>query len=272
MDKQPQNTPTTRTPTRQMRVRARIVLVLVAVLFFVANVVQLCQLQLLEGEDWQKRAVSQQMSDTVVTAKRGPIYDINMQPLAESADVWKIIMSPKNIAACNWKSMEGVDTNRTLSNEEAVLLMRERIATDLSEMFDLDYDKLYQQTGKIGSQYEVIQSKVEYKQKTAFADWAEKNGLSKAFYIITDYKRYYPQGSLASTILGFTGTDNAGLEGLEAKYNSILSGTPGRIITAQNGIGDQMPTDMEYTKVVDAVDGYGLVTTINSTVQMYTEK
>ena len=59
MDKQPQNTPTTRTPTRQMRVRARIVLVLVPVLFFVANVVQLCQLQLLEGEDWQKRAVSQ---------------------------------------------------------------------------------------------------------------------------------------------------------------------------------------------------------------------
>ena len=272
MDKQPKNTPTTRTPTRQMRVRARIVLVMVAVLFFAANIVKLCQLQLVQGEEWQKRAVSQQMSDTVVTAKRGPIYDANMQPLAESADVWKIIMSPKNIAACNWKNMEGVDKEQNLSNEEAVLLMRERIATDLSEMFDLDYDKLYQQTGKIGSQYEVIQSKVEYKEKTAFAEWAEKNGLSKAFYIITDYKRYYPQGSLASTILGFTGTDNAGLEGLEAKYNSVLSGTPGRIITAQNGIGDQMPTDMEYTKVVDALDGYGLVTTINSTVQMYTEK
>ena len=272
MDKQPRKTPTTRTPTRQMRRRSAIVLVIVAVLFFTANIVKLCQLQLVEGEDWQKRAVSQQMSDTVVTAKRGPIYDANMQPLAESADVWKIIMSPKNIAACDWKSMEGVDQDQKLSDAEAVLLMRERIAADLSEMFDLDYDKLYEQTGKINSQYEVIRSKVEYKEKTAFAEWAEKNGLSKAFYIITDYKRYYPQGSLASTILGFTGTDNAGLEGLEAKYNSVLSGTPGRIITAQNGIGDQMPTDMEYTKVVDAVDGYGIVTTINSTVQMYTEK
>ncbi len=266
------NTPSTRTPTKQMRVRARFVLFFVAVVFFLANIVKLTQLQVIEGETWQKRAVSQQLSDTVVTAKRGPIYDADMQPLAESADVWKIIMSPKNIAACDWTKLEGVDKTQELSDDKGVLLLRQRIATDLSEMFMVDYDKLYQQTGKINSQYEVIQSKVEYKEKTAFVEWAEKNGLSKAFYVITDYKRYYPQGSLASSVLGFTGTDNIGLEGLEAKYNSVLSGTPGRIVSAQNGIGDEMPTTMEYTKVVDAEDGYGLVTTINSTVQMYTEK
>ena len=115
MDKQPQNAPTTRTPTRQMRVRARIVLIVVAVLFFAANIVKLGQLQILQGEDWQKRAVSQQMSDTVVTAKRGPIYASDMTPLAESADVWKIIMSPKNIAGCDWKDLEGVDKERKLS-------------------------------------------------------------------------------------------------------------------------------------------------------------
>ena len=119
MDKQAKNTPTTRTPTRQMRVRSRIVLFLVVVVFFMANIVKLCQLQILEGESWQKRAVSQQMSDTVVTAKRGPIYDANMQPLAESADVWKIIMSPKNIAACNWKGMEGVNKEQTLTQLKA---------------------------------------------------------------------------------------------------------------------------------------------------------
>ncbi|MBR2319422.1 MAG: PASTA domain-containing protein [Clostridia bacterium] len=266
------NAPTTRLPTRQMRNRARVVLVLVAVIFSLANIVKLGHLQLVESEEWQKRAVSQQLSDTVVTAKRGPIYDADMQPLATSADVWKIIMSPKNIAACDWKDLDGVNKEQKLSDDEGLLLLRKTIATDLSEMFKLDYDKVYGQTGKISSQYEVIQSKVEYKEKTAFVEWAEKNGLSKAFYIITDYKRYYPQGSLASTILGFTGTDNNGLEGLEAKYNSVLSGTPGRIITAQNGIGDAMPNSMEYTKVVDPEDGYGLVTTIDATVQMYTEK
>ncbi len=272
MSTQPDRTPTTRTPTREMRIKARIVVILVVVVFFLANVVKLFQLQILQGEDWQKRAVSQQLSDTVVTAKRGPIYDADMELLAVSANVWKIIMSPKNISACNWKNLQGVDKEQELSDDESRLLLRERISTDLSEMFDLDYDKLYQQTGKVNSQYVVIQSKVEYKEKEAFVKWAQDNGLTKAFYIITDYKRYYPENSLASTILGFTGTDNVGLEGLEAKYNSVLAGTPGRIVTAQNGVGDEMPTTMEYTKVVDAVDGYGLVTTIDSFVQTQTEK
>ena len=265
-------TPTTRTPTRQMRVRAHISVLLVAVLFFFVCVLRLGYLQIIEAEDWQRRAVSQQLSDTVVSAKRGPIYASDMTPLAESADVWKIIMSPKNIAACDWEELEGVDKNRNLSDEEGLELIRRRIAKDLAEMFDLEEETLYEKTGKTHSQYEVIKSKVEYNKKTEFSAWAENNGLNYAFYIITDYKRYYPQGTMASTVLGFTGSDNNGLEGLEAKYESVLSGTPGRIVTAQNGIGDQMPTTMEYTKVVDAVDGYGLVTTIDPTIQMYTEK
>ena len=272
MNQESKRTPTTRTPTRQMRVRARVAVFLVVGVFFLANVLRLGYLQIFQAEDWQRRAVSQQMRDTVVSAKRGPIYAADMTPLAESADVWKIIMSPKNIAGCDWEDLEGVDENQTLTKEQGVEMIRTRIAKDLSEMFGLDYDKLYTQTGKTHSQYEVIKSKVEYNDKTAFTEWVEKNGLSYAFYIITDYKRYYPQGTMASNILGFTGTDNNGLEGLEAKYESVLSGTPGRIVTAQNGIGDDMPTTMEYTKVVDAEDGYGLVTTIDPTVQMYTEK
>ena len=272
MQKEQKSTATTRTPTRQMRFRARVAVLLVVGVFFLANILRLGYLQIIEAEDWQKRAVSQQLSDTVVTAKRGPIYASDMTPLAESADVWKIIMSPKNIGGCDWKKLEGVDKDQDLTDDQGKELIRKRIAEDLSAMFGLEYDKLYAQTLKTGSQYEVIKSKVEYKDKTAFTDWVERNGLSYAFYIITDYKRYYPQGSLASTVLGFTGTDSNGLEGLEAKYESVLAGVPGRIVTAQNGIGDQMPTTMEYTKVVDAKDGNGLVITIDPTVQMYTEK
>lgn len=272
MEKPKNTTPTTRTPTRQMRFRARVSVVLVAVVFFLANVLRLGYLQIFQAEDWQRRAVSQQLSDTVVSAKRGPIYASDMQPLAESADVWKIIMSPKNIAGCDWKDLEGVDKERELSKEEGIDLIRRRIAKELSKMFELDEETLYKQTGKTHSQYEVIKSKVEYNDKNNFVDWVERNGLSYAFYIITDYKRYYPQGNLAANVLGFTGSDNNGLYGLEIKYESVLSGTPGRIVTAQNGVGNEMPTTMEYTKVVDAVDGYGLVTTIDPTVQMYAEK
>lgn len=272
MKKDKNNTPTTRTPTRQMRFRARVAVYLALGAFLLANVANLAYHQLVQGEDWQRRAVSQQLSDTVVTAKRGPIYASDMQPLAESADVWKVIMSPKNIAGCDWKDLKGIDKDQHLTDEQGIELIRKRIAQDLSKMFDRDYEDIYKQTGKVNSQYEVIQSKVEYNDKVAFTKWVKENGLSYAFYIITDYKRYYPQGRMASTILGFTGTDNNGLEGLEARYESVLAGTPGRIVTARNGIGDQMPTTMEYTKVVDAKDGYGLVTTIDPTVQMYTEK
>ena len=267
-----QKTVTTRTPTRQMRRRALIAVILVVGVFFIADAVKLAQLQLVQSEDWQKRAVSQQMSDTVVSAKRGTIYDANMEPLAESAEVWKIIMSPKDIAAINWKNITGANKAMEMSNDQALEFKRKFIAEGLSEMFGLDYEKVYKQTGKTNSQYEVIKSKVEYKQKTAFSEWVNANGLSRAFYIITDYKRYYPQGTLASTVLGFTGTDNNGLEGIEKKHESVLAGTPGRIVTAQNGIGDEMPTTMEYTKVVDAKDGNSLVLTLDSTIQMYAEK
>ena len=263
---------TTRAPTRQMRRRATVAGILAVGLFFSADILQLGALQIAQTTDWQKRAVSQQMSDTSVPARRGTIYDKNMEPLAESAEVWKIIMSPKNIADCNWKRLEGADTARTLTKDEATETVRRFISDRLPELLDVDGDKVYEQTGRVNSQYEVIKSRVEYAEKTAFSDWVTKNGLSGVFYIITDYKRYYSQGSLASTVLGFTGTDNNGLEGLECKYETVLAGTPGRIVSAQNGIGDEMPTAMEYTRVVDAEDGYSLVLTIDATIQMYAEK
>ncbi len=266
------STPSSRTPTKQMRRRAKIIVLFVVVAVFLADVVQLGKLQIVQTEDWQKRAVSQQLSDTVVSAKRGIIYGSNMEPLAESADVWKIIMSPKDIENLNWKNLSGVDTTQKLDDAQATETLRQFIAKGLSELLGTDYDTVYKQTGKTNSQYEVVKSKVEYNDKTAFSEWVKENGLAGAFYIITDYKRYYPQGSLASTVLGFTGTDNKGLEGLECEYDSVLSGTPGRIVTAQNGLGKEMPTTMEYTKVVDAQDGHNLVTTIHPTVQMYAEK
>ena len=258
-------------PTKQMRRRALIVVLAVVVLFFAADAGKLAQLQIFETDDWQKRAVSQQLSDTVVTAKRGAIYDCAGQPLAESADVWKIIMSPKNLSDIYSKAVLG-DNARSMDEKERLAVLRPFVAKGLTDLFGVDYDKVYKQTGRTESQYEVIKSKVEYNTKTAFSDWVTENGLGSAFYVITDYKRYYPQGTLCSTVLGFTGTDNNGLEGLESQYESVLAGTAGRIVTAQNGIGEEMPTAMKYTKVVDARDGNSLVLTIDSTVQMYAEK
>lgn len=250
-------------PSGKMNWRNYAVLAVMLVLV-VLVVGHMALIQLVQGDDWLSRARSQQMSDSVVAAKRGTIYDANMEPLAISADVWRLIMSPKDISEVKPARMpEGVTTTEGL---------RAFIADGLAELLGVDREKLFKQTGKTNSQYEVVKSKVEYDQKEAFSKWVTENKLTGVFSIIPDYKRYYPQGTLLSHVLGFTGTDNNGLEGLEASYDEVLSGVPGRIVTAQNGWGDEMPSQMEYSKVVDAQDGNNLVLTINQTVQMYAEK
>lgn len=252
----------TKKPSARMNLRNYFVLCIM-LLLTVAIIAHTAVIQLVQGEDWLTRARSQQISDSVVAAKRGTIYDANMEPLAISADVWRLIMSPKDIGEVNLSEFNGITTQDEL---------RGYIADQLSALLNIDRDKLFNQTGKVNSQYEVVKSKVEYQEKEDFSQWITENDLAGVFRIIPDYKRYYPQGTLLSNVLGFTGTDNNGLEGLEAAYDSVLSGTPGRIVTAQNGWGDEMPTQLEYSKVVDAEDGNSLVLTIDQTIQMYAEK
>lgn len=252
----------TKKPSISMNIRNYVVLALL-LLVSLAIIVHMAFIQLVQGDDWLSRARAQQMSDSVVPAKRGTIYDSNMEPLAVSADVWRLIMSPKDIEEVELDNFPGITTLEQL---------RSYIADQLSALLEIDREKVFAQTGKTNSQYEVLKTKVEYQQKEDFSKWVTDNGLAGVFSIIPDYKRYYPQGNLLANVLGFTGSDNNGLEGLEAAYDDILSGTPGRIVSAQNGWGDEMPTQLEYSKVVDAEDGNSLVLTIDQTVQMYAEK
>ena len=255
MAKQHRPVVTTQSPSRQMWRRSVIIMVILVGFCFSAVIGKLAVLQLVETADWQERAVTQQLSDSVVTSKRGTIYDANMKTLAASAEVWKLIMAPKNI--------QDLDTNRD---------MRTFIADQLAEMLGVNREKLYKQTGKTYSQYEVVKSKMEFELKEKVAQWILDNKLIGVFSIIPDYKRYYPLQNTLSNVLGFTGTDNTGLEGLEAAYNADLMGKAGRIVTAKNGWGDELPTDMEYAKIVDAEDGNSLVLTIDANIQTFAEK
>ncbi len=257
-----ENTIETKKPSASMNLRSYVVLALLLLLSLII-IANMAIIQLVEGDTWLSRARAQQMSDSVVPAKRGTIYDANMEPLAVSADVWRLIMSPKDILEVDLDDLPDVNTTDEL---------RAYIADNLSSLLDVDREKLFQQTGKVNSQYEVVKTKVEYQEKEDFSTWVTENGLAGVFSIIPDYKRYYPQGTLLSNVIGFTGSDSNGLEGLEAAYDDILSGTPGRIISSQNGWGDEMPTQLEYSKVVDAQDGNSLVLTVDQTVQMYAEK
>ena len=94
---------TTKAPTRQMWRRSIITLVIIIGFCFTAVVGKMGVLMIAEGEDWQQRAVSQRMSDSITTPSRGTIYDANMNILAASSEVWKIILSPKDMKSVKVK-------------------------------------------------------------------------------------------------------------------------------------------------------------------------
>lgn len=245
-------TATTKLPTRSMWNRSIWVLVVMALTVF-CIMGRLLYVQVFQHDYWSSLAVSQQMSDTLVDASRGTIYDCNLNVLAESEQVWTVIMDPSNIP--------DEDTAETIADE-------------LSVMFKVDRDRLYNRATDTTSQYAVVVQKIERPLVEEFIEWVESKELSGAgvFRIISDYTRSYPQGSLASTVIGFCGADYYGLYGLEAQYDEVLAGIPGRIVTAQNGVGGDMSIALTYEKTVDAEDGNSLVLTIDSTIQHFAEK
>ena len=240
----------TRRLTRAMRYRT-IVFVGLTFLCFALLTVQLFRIQVLQQDDWQKRAVAQQLSDVQISANRGQIYDANMSVLALTREVCTIVMSPKNI----------------LQEKTRVF-----IADELSAMLGVDRETLYKQTQDSASQYKVVKSKVDKSVGDTFIAWVNENRLGNVFRVVTDYKREYPLKNLLSCVLGFVGTDNVAREGLELQYDELLSGIPGRMVIAQNTSGDQLPTSLDYEYTVDATDGNSLVLTVDQYIQQVVDK
>lgn len=150
---------------------------------------------------------------------------------------------------------------------------REYVAKNLSKILDLDYDEVLKET-KENSYYVSVKRKIETKERNKILKLqdtlSEKYQLENVIQLLDDYKRYYPYNELASSVIGFTGEDDQGLEGLEYQYNKYLSGTSGRLISARNSQGVDMP--FAYEQSVDAKDGNNLVLTIDETVQAVVEK
>ena len=239
------------TGSKWMRRRALIVLLVILLLGFGGVTVKLFSLQLVQSTRLQQQAVAQQLSDTLTSPNRGTIYDSTGAKLAESQLVWTVIMSPAAIKD---------DAQRTL------------IADQVSSLLEIDRETLMAKAQKTYSQFEYVKKKIPRPEVEKLVAWVSENKMGGVFRVITDYKRVYPYGSLASTVLGFTGTDGTGLYGLEAQYESVLAGEAGRVITTQNGWGDEMPNTLSYEKTIDAKDGNSLVLTIDQTVQHFAEK
>ena len=232
----------------------RIVAVMVIIfLGFLGCVASLVITQLVKGDYYKQIAESQQLSDTKIPAHRGVIYDRNMSVLAQSATSWRIYIVPSEI-----------DDEQT----------RDIVVTELSRIVGVSEDDVRAKTNR-NSNYETIKSKVDSEVKAQIealikSDDYKKYNLNEIIGISQDAKRYYPNSTLGSTVIGFTGTDDQGLEGLESFYDKYLTGVAGRVITAVNGVQGEMPNS--YETIIDPQQGYSLVLTVDETLQYYLEK
>lgn len=242
--------PTVSAPNRQMLRRALCLMALFGVLLFALLLARLFQLQILEHERYETLALEQQLRDAPTAIRRGAIYDTKLRPLAISASVDNVYLSPAEIEAY------GEDP--------------ELIASGLAEILGLSYNELLEKCGRTGSWYVTVARKVEREQADAVRAFKNENKL-RGVRLETDTKRYYPNSTLACHLIGFVGTDNTGLEGIEAQYDSLLSGTAGRSRRLTNAYG----TELLFEKLEDfeaGTDGCDVVTTIDASIQYFIEK
>ena len=237
---------------QRLRRRTVWLLVIILALGFGAVITRLAFLQLVQGEELQRRAVEQQLSDTSISAKRGTIYDCNGKILAQSASVWRVVMAPAYF-----------------ENDEE----RRFVSSQLASILGLDEKELYEDT-QLDTYYVSVKRKIESEEKEKILklqqELSDKYNKSGIISLLDDYKRYYPYSDLASSVIGFTGSDDQGLSGLEYQYDETLTGTPGRIVAAQNGIQTEMPFD--YNQNIAAQDGNSIVLTIDEKAQSIAEK
>ncbi len=238
-------------PTKKTALRSHIAFLVLSV-FMLALIGNLFWLQIINGEKYRLKAERQQLSDTVVSAHRGAIYDSNMKVIAQSASAYLVYINPSKIKTDSQKAL---------------------IVDGLSSILEIDRETVQKKAEKSTSGYEKILGKIDQTKKdelTAYISEHSAEKLSTIIGIDPDTKRYYPLGSFASSIIGFTGSEDVGRSGLELYYNSELTGTSGRIITAKNAMQGAMPNDYETTH--DATDGYSLVLTIDEPIQYYLEQ
>ena len=209
---------------------------------------RICYIEFIQGKELQVLAYEQQVQKRTVNPRRGTIYDSSEKyTLAISSTAYTVSVNPTNIP-----------------NEK-----KELIAKKLTEIFKLDYETVLKKVSKRSS-IETIVKKIEKDKADELRIWLLENNIDTGVNIDEDSKRYYPYSNLASQVIGFCGGDNQGLDGVEAKYDDVLSGTAGSISRVTDATGEEIGTDGEvYTP---AVNGDDIVLSIDMTIQSIVEK
>lgn len=226
---------------------------------FIALVAIIGKLQFIDGTWLKERAYSQSTSSTVVSAKRGTIYDSNGKALAISAEVDTVSVNPEYLVV-----KEKGEVNKEKTQE-----LREKMAQKFAEIFSLEYEDVLKKLNSSRS-VETIASKVETDKVTTLKAWLSENKISSGVNIDEDVKRYYPYNNLASNLIGFCGTNNQGLDGIELSYDDELKGTNGKLTTAISVTQTAIPDQNE--QYIAPENGSNIYLTIDSNIQTIVEK
>lgn len=218
-------------------------------------IVRIGFIQFVNGSEYKEAAYNIQTINKIISPKRGKIYDSTGMPLAISANVDTITINPKSL---KWKK-----------DDKTTAIDPEVLSNEFVEIFDLKYEDVYAKVTS-DSSVETIIRKVEQEKVALLETWITENKVLSGINIDSDVKRYYPYNNLASNLIGICGDDNQGLAGVEYKWNSVLTGTPGKIVASSNVARQEIP-DQNQT-YYPAENGSDIVLSIDANIQSIAER
>ena len=227
---------------------------LVTIIIIIILIARIAVLQFVDGNHLKELAYNQQTINQIISPKRGNIYDSTGKALAISAQVDTVTINPSKFIK---------------NTDELTHTLQEKVAKGLSEIFELNYDEIFAKITS-NSQVETIIKKVEQEKVDKLKKWMKENDVSIGINIDEDTKRYYPYDTVASNLLGFCGSDNQGLSGIESKWDSVLTGTPGKIVSSKGSDQKEIPNAEET--YISAENGSDLTLTIDLNIQSIVEK
>ena len=232
---------------------------------------QLWTLQITEHDYYEELAIKQQTRDLTVSADRGVIYDAKGNILSISATVQAVVLSPKDVVELQQEYAEAVEEAKSGDGKypDYPEPTNEFIASNLAAILDVDKQMVLDRLARTTRQYEVVKDKVEEDVAEQVLAFIAENKLDQGIYLSPTTERYYPNSSLASHVIGFVNAENKGAYGLESKYDELLSGEAGRVVTAKNARGTEMLS--RYENYINAIDGADLHLTLDATIQSYLE-
>ncbi len=239
--------------------RRAVALMAAVLIVFGALSARILIIQTLDFDRYQKKVIEQMTTESPATAGRGEIYDCNGKLLATNVTTYRVFLSPSAISSAQ-RALDGKATDS----------ISVKIARALSEILFMEYETVYGKTQKSGRLDETVKRGIDEETAAKIRTLILEEDLENLVCLEATGKRYYPYGSLASHVIGFTGTDGTGLYGLEYQYNEEIAGTDGYYVTARDSRGNELP--IEYKSYVEPVDGLNITSTVDVYVQAALEE